>query len=163
NLGTVQLANGAAAVSTSSLLPGTYTITVSYGGDVSYNGGQGSLTGFQVNPANTSTALSSSLDPSAFAQTITLTASVSGTAPGAGTPLGTVLFYDGLTQIGSGVLTQTGTAVMLTASLGIGSHTLTASYQGNADFAGSTSSNFTQTIMVGTSVGVTTSLTPSVF
>jgi autotransporter-associated beta strand protein len=164
NLGTVQLVQGAAsALPTSSLQPGTYTITVTYGGDVSYNGGQGSLTGFQVNPANTSTSLSNAVNPAAFGQTITITASVSAVAPGAGTPLGTVIFYDNGTKIGSGVLTQNGTAVLITNSLGIGTHPLTASYQGNADFNGSNSSSFPQTIMVGTSVTVTTAIPTSVF
>ena len=58
-----------------------------------------------VTKANTGTALSPSVNPSVSGQTVTYTATVSASAPGAGTPTGTVPFKDGTTTI-SGCGTQ---------------------------------------------------------
>src|SRR5262249_61632998 len=71
------------------------------------------------------TALTSAPSPSVFGQATTLTATV--TAPGSGTPTGTVAFFDGATLLGTGTLTG-GTATFTTTALSTGAHTLTASF-----------------------------------
>src|SRR5207237_2218566 len=53
-----------------------------------------------VNKADTTTALSSSANPSVVGQAVTFTASVTVTAPGTGTPSGAVTFQDGATPLG---------------------------------------------------------------
>jgi hypothetical protein len=86
-------------------------------------------------PAATTTTLNSSVPSAVVGQTEMLTAVV--TAP-AGTPTGTVTFADGGTLLGSAPLDDSGEAT-LSVSLGVGTHALTASYQGDAAFAPSTS------------------------
>lgn len=79
---------------------------------------------------NSAVALTSSANP-VFAQNpITLTASV--TATGA-TPTGTVTFLDGTTSIGTGTLNSLGSATLSVSNLTVGSHTITASYAGDAN------------------------------
>ena len=84
----------------------------------------------------TTTALSSSQNPSVFGQSVTFTATVSSAS---GTPSGTVTFKDGATTLGTGTLAG-GVATLPTSSLAIGGHTITAVYGGDTNFTGSTSS-----------------------
>jgi hypothetical protein len=83
---------------------------------------------------------------------VTLTATVAATAPGAGTPTGSVTFLDGATQLGSAALavdpaTHADRASLSTAALSGGTHTITAVYQGDASFAGSTSAAVTEVVL----------------
>ena len=64
-------------------------------------------------------------DPSVYGQYKSLTATVSANAQGAGTPTGTVNFYDGPTLLGSGTLSG-GVATFSLSSLSVGSHSLTS-------------------------------------
>jgi hypothetical protein len=64
------------------------------------------------------------------------------------TPTGTATFYDGATSIGTDTLDSSGIATFSTTSLAAGSHSITATYGGNAAFAASTSSAVTVTITV---------------
>jgi hypothetical protein len=98
-----------------------------------------------VNPADTSTAVSSSAATSVVGQAVTFTATVSAQAPGAGTPIGTVAFYDGTNLLGTATLSG-GTATLSTASLTQGSHAITVAYGGEANFNASTSPALTQTV-----------------
>jgi hypothetical protein len=110
--------------------------------------------------STTSTTLTSSLNPSNYGQTVTFTASVSSTA---GTPAGTVIFYDGLTSIGSATLSS-GKAAISVSSLAAGSHSITAAYQGSGTFGSSTSAVLTQVIDgVTTTTTLASLLNPSVF
>ena len=124
---------------------------------VPYTRDSGTLSVFQNTTgagAETSTALTSSLNLSTFGQTVTFTASVTSTA---GTPTGTVIFYDGSTSIGSTALVS-GSAAISLSSLGAGSHSITASYQGSTIFSGSTSAPVSQVVKIATT---TTSLASS--
>ena len=95
-----------------------------------------------VTMANTTTAVTSSVNPSVFGQPVTFTATVSPVAPGTGTPTGTVSFFDGanpISCIAAGTLVS-GVATCTTSSLPVASHTITASYPGDANFIGSVGS-----------------------
>jgi hypothetical protein len=70
---------------------------------------------------------------------------VSAAAPGAGTPTGTVTFYDGVAPLGTGTLSG-GKATLSTKTLAVGSHSITVTYGGDANFLGSTSAVLTQTV-----------------
>ncbi len=135
------LSGGVATFTTSALVPGSHTITTSYAGDANFNGSTGSLTGNQVvNKANTTTpTVTSSVNPSVFGQFVTFTATVTASAPGAGTPTGIVLFKDGVSTIGSGPLSG-GVATFSTSTLSVGIHTITTTYGGDANFNGSNGS-----------------------
>jgi hypothetical protein len=86
--------------------------------------------------AATTTAVTSSVNPSDFSQSVTFTATVTS---GAGTPTGSVQFKDNGTNLGTAVtLNGSGVATVSTSSLSVGSHTITAEYAGAANFGAST-------------------------
>src|SRR5439155_1116337 len=99
---------GRATLSSSALAAGTHAITAVYAGDTTFNGSTSGTVSQVVNKVDTTTALSSSANPSVVGQAVTFTASVTGTAPGAGTPSGTVTFQDGATPLGTGTLNGAG-------------------------------------------------------
>jgi len=101
---------------------------------LSYFGGSGNdvtLTELVAAAAETSTTLTSSMNPSLPGQRVTFTASVSG-----GARTGNVNFYDGGILIGSTPLDGTGRA-SFTGVLPAGSHYITAGYSSAATFAAS--------------------------
>jgi len=74
----------------------------------------------------------------AYGAMLTLTATVASTT--AGTPTGSVLFYDGPTQLNStGATLGGGVATLTLNTLPVGVQSLTAVYSGDADFVASTS------------------------
>src|SRR5207247_2555757 len=93
----------------------------------------------------TTTTLASSANPGTWKQSLTFTATVSGS----GAPTGTVTFSDGSTSLGQGTLSTSGgttTASFTTSSLAIGNHTITASYGGDSNFPSSVSQAITQPV-----------------
>src|SRR5262249_42670959 len=80
----------------------------------------------------------------------------------AGVPTGTVTFLDGNTVLGTAQLNAAGQA-MLTVSLGVGNHQLTAVDGGTAAFADSTSAAVAMTVSpAATAVTLAPSLNPAV-
>jgi hypothetical protein len=99
----------------------------------------------------TTTTLRSSANPSAYGDSVMLTATVDQAAA-----TGTVTFKEGATTLGTGSLSG-GIATYSTTSFSVGSHSLTAKYEGDANYAASTSSTLTQTVTkVGQSITVST-------
>ena len=98
-----------------------------------------------MNQGATSTSVTGAPGPSVFGQSVTFTATVTPSAPGAGTPTGTVSFFDGTTSFGTGTLAG-GVATFTTSSLSVASHPVTAVYEGDTDFTTSTSTAFSQTV-----------------
>jgi len=96
----------------------------------------------------TTTSLVSSPDPSNFAQSVTFTATVTA-LPGfyKGPPPGTVQFLDGTTLLGSSTLNSSGVAALTTSKLLAGTHSVTATYKGDTNFAPSTSPVLSQTVL----------------
>jgi hypothetical protein len=87
---------------------------------------------------------SSNLNPSTFGQTVTFTGTATSTGP---TPTGTMDFKDGATTLAGGVpLDGTGKAVFATASLAIGSHSMTVHYSGDSNYSPGDSSPLTQVV-----------------
>jgi hypothetical protein len=91
----------------------------------------------------TTLSLSSSRNPAHPGQSITFTARLD-LASGSGAT-GTVTFMDGATVLGTAPLGSNKKATFSVSSLTLGSHTITATYSGDASFAGS-SGSITQTI-----------------
>jgi autotransporter-associated beta strand protein len=134
-----------------------HSVQIVYNGDANFAGNNAFLTGGQtVNKANTTTAVTSSAtnNTSSYGQQVTFTATVSAVSPGAGTPSGTVKFYDGVVDnahlLGSGSLSQTttDTASYMTLPLQLtgGSHTIIAAYQSDNSF-GPSQGNVSQTVL----------------
>jgi len=117
---------------------GTGTCTVKYFqvGDSNYNAATQITESVSAQKAITATAVASSLNPSDFGQSVTFTATVTS---GAGTPTGTVQFKDNGNTLGAAVaLNASGVAQVSTSTLTVGTHTITAEYSGDANFATST-------------------------
>jgi hypothetical protein len=87
----------------------------------------------------------SSLNPSLTGQQVTFTATVSPHG-GSPTPTGTVTFSDGATPLGSAPVDGSGVATFSTSGLGVGAHSITATYNGDANFGGSTSAAVVQNV-----------------
>jgi streptogramin lyase len=100
------------------------------------------LGGATTTAAPTTTTLTVLPNPAIFGQTETLTATVSSAA---GTPAGTVTFFDGSTALGTATLNSAGQAT-LAVSLGVGSHSLTASFGATGALAASSSATVTETV-----------------
>src|SRR5262249_8933499 len=81
-------------------------------------------------------------------------ATVSASAPGSGTPSGTVNFTDGGSTItGCGAKTlSSGQATCSTSYAATGSHTIAAVYSGDSNYTTSTSANLTQTVQTNATV-----------
>jgi hypothetical protein len=92
----------------------------------------------------TTTALESSLNPSIYGQNVTLTATIS-PATGEPPPSGTVIFYDGQTQVGTSSL-RNGQAVLTTNLLPAGRQILTAAYLGDPFYFASSSATLIQSV-----------------
>ncbi|KOG46300.1 hypothetical protein ADK74_12590 [Streptomyces decoyicus] len=142
---------------------GTETITATYNGGDGFLPSTGSTTQ-TINQVMTTTTVTTSPDPSVFGEPVTLRATVTPVAPGAGTPTGTVTF----TITGGDTVTVSldagGTAVFTNrAPLAAGSHSVTAVYSGDANFTTSTDTD-TQTVnRAATSTTVTSAPDPSLF
>jgi Bacterial Ig-like domain (group 3)/IPT/TIG domain len=90
----------------------------------------------------TATSIASSLNPSQAGQTVTFSATVTGSGA---IPTGTVTVKDGGVSIGTATLAG-GAATFSTAALTVGSHTITASYGGNGTFGASTSPGLVEVV-----------------
>jgi hypothetical protein len=112
---------------------------------------------------STSTSVTSSASSSVFGQAVTFTAVVNPTTPVAGTPTGPVTFRDGNNILGTGTLDSTGTATFSTSALGVGTHTITASYGGDSTFATSSTQTSQRVSQLTTAVALNSPGSPSVF
>ncbi len=145
-LGTASVnSSGVATFTITSLPAGSDSLTAVYSGNDSFAGSTSSALTEVISPlAATTTTLSGSPNPATAGASVTLTATIR-PAP-AGAPLGTVRFYDGETLLGTGTVDSSGVAMFTSTSLPAGGLSLTAVYSGNAAFAASSSSAFTETV-----------------
>ena len=130
---------------TTSLPAGNDTIVATYSGDTNFATSSGTLSGGQtVNSNDTTTTVSSSVNPSAFGQMVTFTATVDPSDGG-----GTVEFFaDGSNTAISGcsarslslVSGSTYQATCAISTLSVASHPISATYSGDSGFATSTGS-----------------------
>lgn len=163
-LGTATLSGNRATLTTSFATAGNYSVSAKYNGDGN-NIGSTSPILHQAILAATTIKLTSSLNPSLVGQPITFTATVSSTA---GSPPNgeTVTFYNGSALLGTAPLSG-GAASQTTSSLLAGIYTITAAYNGDANFAPSTSPSLRQvvnsTTKSATATTLVSSLNPSIY
>jgi len=139
-LGTSPLIGGAATLPISSLTAGNHSITASYVSNGGFAASTSTALAQAVNKASTTTTISSiTPNPVVLGKPVTVTFSVS--AAGAGAPMGIVTVSDGAGA--TCVATLAATSCSLT-SITIGSHTLTATYSGDANFGGSSGNSSVQ-------------------
>jgi hypothetical protein len=133
-LGSGTLNTGSASYTTqpAQLTVGAHAITAIYGGDSTHATSTSSAFTQTVTKATSSAALTSSPNPSAVNQSVTLTSTV--TAPaGLPAPTGKVQFTNGKAVLGTATLSA-GTAAINVTFTKTGSFTLKASYQGSASY-----------------------------
>jgi hypothetical protein len=147
-LSSVALSGGQGTFTDFSLTVGTHSITAAYGGDANFLPNASSALSQVVNQASTATTLTSSANPSTLNSSVTLTASFSVVAPGAGTPTGSITFQDGSNVLATVPVGTSGQATFSSATLAAGSHPLTASYGGDTNFKVS-SGTFSQQVAYG--------------
>ncbi len=139
-LGTVNLQYDKATVTTSSLSPGLHRVTATYNATAAYSTSSSSavtvnVTGLRF--ATTTVLATSSATPTA-GQSVTLTATVRAVGDNR-FPTGTVTFRDRTTVLGTADL-RYDKAVLTTAALAAGSHSITATYNATANYSASNSS-----------------------
>jgi PhoPQ-activated pathogenicity-related protein len=138
---------------TSTLSVASHSITAQYGGNADFTASTSNTVIQSVRAAATTTAVTSSLNPSAFGNSVTFTATVSVIAPGTGIPTGTtVTFKDGTKVLGTGTLDINGQATFTTSALNVGSHSITAVYSATTNLKTSTSPAITQVVNVPSNV-----------
>jgi hypothetical protein len=140
-IGTSTTASGVATFTTSSLKAEAHTINAAYAGDDTFEPSTG-LVRQLVDKYTTTTALSSSPNPSNYKQAVTFTATVTSSGP---TPTGKVEFKNGTKVMGSETMSG-GVATLTTSKLAVGSYSITAVYEGDANSAKSTSSVLDQVV-----------------
>jgi len=99
----------------------------------------------QIVRTASSTLVTSSLNPSVVGQSVTFTATVTGTV---GTPTGSVTFYQGATPLGASSLNASGVATYTTNALAIGSQSITATYGGDQSYVASTAGGVAQAVNI---------------
>ncbi len=151
-LGTATIGStGEATFSTAKLPAGSDVVTATYAGKADYSAAMTSVA--QIVNATT-TVLTSSLNPSNYGQSVTLSAQV--TTTGSTAPTGTVTFKNGTTGLGTVSVNASGVATLTETNLPVGSDSLTATYNGDALNGKSTSAAVTQVVNQAT---ITMSLT----
>ena len=146
----VNAATNTATCTTSALTVGSHSVTAAYSGDTNFNGSStAAAAASTVNRAATATTVSTPASTSITGRSVTFTAAIAVTAPGAGSPAGTVTFLDGATSLGTGQLSVVNgnvQATFSTSGLALGRHAITARYDGNGDFTTSTSTPLTHDV-----------------
>jgi hypothetical protein len=146
SLGTATLSGKTATLATTTLPVGTDSLTARYLGEPDFATSTSNAVSVTIKAAGiaTTTALTSSPNPSVFGQPVTLTATVKPSS-GTGTPTGTVTFYAGSTPLGSATLSNK-KATLRTTAIPVGSQAISAAYSGNASDAPSSSLILEQTV-----------------
>jgi autotransporter-associated beta strand protein len=168
-LGTATLSGGQATLVVTTLGAGgsslLHNINASYSPDTNYTGSS-STSPAQVTVTQSTTQTTLTVpSPSVFGQTVTFTAVVS-PGTGAGTPDGSVSFYDATTTPAKLLGTMNlvaGQATFATSILAVGNHQIQAVYSGSKNFS---TSNDMQGLTVNqdaTNVTVTPSVSPSAY
>jgi hypothetical protein len=162
-LGTRTLnSTGGTFLEISSLSVGSHTINATYNGNSNFTGSWQTVD-HTVNKAGTTTTVVSNKTPAVFGEPVRFTATVVASAPGAGTPSGTITFMDGSALLGTGTLNSTGGTSLDTSSLSVGSHTINATYSGNANFTASWQTVVQTVDRAGTMTTIVSNKTPVVF
>ena len=140
-LGTVMLSGaGTASFSTSSLAHGTHSITVAYLGNSNYTTSISAAEQFVVQLAQPTLTLSGPANPVDAGTMASFTAAL--TSPGV-SPTGTLALLDSSSTVATATIAGAGSASFSTAALSIGTHTLTATYGGDANNSAATSASVT--------------------
>ncbi len=127
--------SGASLGSTPPTAAGTYTVVAGFAGNADYLAVQSAPVTFTIGVGTATIALTSSTGSTVYGQAITFVAKVAaGVSPG-----GTVTFLDAGTALATVALDSSGAATLITSALALGSHSITATYGGDAGLSGAKS------------------------
>jgi hypothetical protein len=132
NIGSAPTLLGRATVKTSSLTPGTYEVVASFTGQVGSTSSQSTPVALTVTQIPTTLALTANPASATAGTPVTITATVSYPATSL-LPSGTMTIKVGSTTIATLALVD-GAASFTTSTLAVGTHSLSASYSGDANF-----------------------------
>ena len=126
------------------LAVGDHAVVAQYGGSATYSASTSTAAALSVRLAP-SIALTTSVTPANTGQVVTFTATVTGSGVA---PTGTVVFKDGSSTLnGCGNASiWSGVAKCMTSGLAAGTHSITASYNGDTTYTSGTSSPLSQSI-----------------
>ena len=127
-----------------SLDAGSHSITASYSGDSLYASAESSAVKVEILPLSTRTVLSAKPTTLKSTAKLTLSASVTPARTSQWTPAGQVTFYQGSKVLGSGTISSGKATLELQLAKGI--YAITARYEGDARYTGSTSSSVRITV-----------------
>jgi hypothetical protein len=141
-LGSASLSGEKATFTTSALSAKSKSVKATYAGDDTFSPSSG-LVAQIVELFSTTTTLFSSPNPSQSGHTVTFTATVQSSGPE--TPTGKVTFRDGMTSIGTVTLSG-GIGAFKKANFAVGTHSVTATYDGDGMSASSASAALSQVV-----------------
>jgi hypothetical protein len=162
-IGTAPITQGSAKLSLSTLSAGDHQITAAYPGDSNYEQANSKTLVQTVSGLATQVTMSSSANPATFGTSVVFTAKVIVPLTPGTAATGKVVFADGGTPVSSSTLTN-GAAVLTTSHLTLGSHQITAKYNGDSTYAPNTSPALTQVVnnaLTQTSTTLSSSPNPS--
>ena len=160
-IGQANTVSGLATLAASGLSVGTHQLSVRMVDNNNlYLPSTSSAITVNVAKASTSLTLSGPASATTNGASASFTARVAAVSPGSGVPSGSVLFFDGTTQIGSAVINGSGDATFATTTLAVGAHAITASYAGDSGYTGAVSGTVNHSVNV-SSAAATMTATPS--
>jgi RHS repeat-associated protein len=140
-LATVPLSGGTASLDTTFSTTGSHSLSASYAGDTNNTASTSAAVTETITATGpTTTVLSAAPNPVNAGQTVALTAAVSGSSPS-----GSVVFQEGSTTLGAAPVSN-GQATLSTSFALAGSHSLSATYQGDTANAASSSDAFSLSV-----------------
>lgn len=156
-LGTATLSAGTATMFKAFEVLGARNLSATYNGDANNTASTSAVYLQTVNPAVTTTALTSSPAPSNSGQAVTLTATLTSTGY---LPTGSVTFKDGSTTLGTSAISGS-TAAYTTSALSTGAHSLTAQFAGSSTHNASTSAVRSHTVNTAATMPATPPASPA--
>ncbi|WP_246004988.1 beta strand repeat-containing protein [Nocardioides marmorisolisilvae] len=135
------------ALNTGSMALGDHTVQAVYNGDANFGP---SSTGnviwkVRVPLLASSASLSASPSSTVYGQGVTLSSHIT-TTSGSGHPTGSVTFSEGGTTFGTAAVDGSGDASVVATTIPVGSHSIVATYSGDDEYNGATSSPSTVTV-----------------
>jgi hypothetical protein len=139
SLGVVNVSDRNATLQVSNLTVDTHYLSAQYSGDDNFVAATSEAIQHIVGRMATSTTIGSSANPVLPSTPVTLVANVTAQSPGlASKPSGTVTFYAGNSVLGTAPVAS-GVATYQVKSFDVGTHSVTAHYDGDTSFAPSSS------------------------
>jgi sugar lactone lactonase YvrE len=152
--------NGIALLSTSTLGYGSHPIKAIYSGDSNHSASTSTVLN-ELIVGGATASLTSNVNPSSSGQNVVFTARINGV--GSQVATGTVSFNNGAALIANVALDINGVATIQLSSLAVGSHTISASYSGDANYAPLSATMMQLVQSSSTITSLSSSANPSIF